>query len=286
MEIKILVTGVEGYIGSMVYQQLELMGRYSFMNPDSSHNITVQPLFFLDQKSIASFINENFDFIFHCAVVGGRNYDINSEFTYDQNIELFNLVKSLKCDKIIHFTSAADLGINNNINNANPNLVLDANPNDNFGKAKNVISKEIILNKLGINIRIFNIYGRFVNNSTNFIDSLIDSCLLNKDIIINADRYFDFFYIENLRTILVKIINQEIITDYNLVHNKKYKISELVYFISNYLKSESLISITKSEKNYTGSNSIEISSIDLIDPVTDLKEYINLRKSGLFKNQS
>lgn len=283
MEIKILVTGVEGYVGGMVYQQLEILSRYYFMNPDSSNNIYVKPLYYLDRQSV-KIIDEEFDFIFHCAVIGGRRFDNNGIDIYDKNLELFSLVKEIKSKKIIHFTSAADLDRNNEINQAIPEKVIDSSPNDNFGLAKNFISKEIINNKIGLNLRIFNIYGRYIKNSNNFIDLIIDSCLLNNEISLLEDRYFDIFYIENLRTILLKIINNEILSDYNLVHQKKYKISEIVLFISNYLESKSILTIQKIGKDYTGENILKIKNIDLIDPLDNLKEYINKRKTGLFSN--
>ena len=283
MEIKILVTGVEGYVGGMVYQQLEILSRYYFMNPDSSNNIYVKPLYYLDHQSVKT-IDEEFDFIFHCAVIGGRRFDNNGIEIYDKNLELFSLIKEIKSKKIIHFTSAADLDRNNEINHAIPEKVIDSHPNDNFGLAKSFISKEIIKNKIGLNLRIFNIYGRYIKNSNNFIDLIIDSCLLSKDINLLEDRYFDIFYIENLRTILLKIINSELLSDYNLVHQKKYKISEIVLFISNYLESKSILTIQKIGKDYTGENILKINNIDLIDPLDNLKEYINKRKTGLSSN--
>jgi nucleoside-diphosphate-sugar epimerase len=277
MEIKILVTGVEGYVGGMVYQQLEILSRYYFMNPDSLNNIYVKPLYYLDYSSV-KIIDEEFDFIFHCAVVGGRRFDNNETDIYDKNLELFNLIKEIKSKKIIHFTSAADLDRSCEINNVIPEKVLDSLPKDNFGLAKNYISKEIIKNKIGLNLRIFNIYGRYLKNSNNFIDSIIDSCLSNQDIEISMNRYFDFFYIENLRPILYKIISNEISADYNLIHTKKYKISEIVIFIRDYLNSKSIIKILDKGPNYTGKNIIQITDIDLKDPINDLKEYINIRK--------
>lgn len=283
MEIKILVTGVEGYVGGMVYQQLEILSRYNFMNPDSSKNIYVKPLYYLDYQSV-KLIDEEFDFIFHCAVIGGRRFDKNEVDVYDNNLELFNLIKQIKSKKIIHFTSAADLDRRYEINHAIPDKVLDSLPNDNFGRAKNLISKEIIKNKIGLNLRIFNIYGRYIKNSNNFIDSIIDSCLLNNEINLLEDRFFDIFYIENLRTILLKIINNEILSDYNLVHQKKYKISELISFVSNHLNSKSILTNAKVGKDYTGGNILRIKNIDIIDPLDDLREYIDKRKTGLFSN--
>jgi len=281
-QIKILLTGAEGYVGGLVYEQLEILRRYSFMNPDLAPDIYVQPLFFLDHQSIKRLTNEKFDFIFHCAVVGGRSFDEDNLSVYEKNIELFNLLKELSFKKFIHFTSAADLGRQNDILNELPESVINSTPLDYFGKSKKIICNEIIKNKLGLNLRIFNIYGRYIKNSNNFIDLIIDSCLLNNEINLQEDRFFDIFYIENLRLILLKIINNEILSDYNLVHKKKYKISEIISFISKYLDSKSILSIEKTGKNYTGENLLSIKNIDIIDPIDDLKEYINKRKTGFF----
>ena len=138
--------------------------------------------------------------------------------------------------------------------------------------------KKILKNKNGLNLRIFNIYGRYIKNSNNFIDSIIDSCLSNNEINILEDRYFDIFYIENLRAILFKIINKDILCDYNLVHEKKYKISEIILFIRNYLNSNSHIKILDNGRNYTGKNIFQLNDIDSKDPLSDLKEYIDIRK--------
>jgi len=278
-QIKILLTGADGYVGGLVYQQLENLSRYSFMNPDLSPNIYVKPLFFLDHQSIKPLMNESFDLIFHCAVSGGRRFEIDEPGVYQKNIELFNLIKQLNYKKIIHFTSAADLGRDKDIRHALPGSVMDASPTDFFGKSKNIISKNIVSNNLGLNIRIFNIYGRCFKRAENFIDYIIDSCMRNQEIIIQDDRYFDFFYIENLRLLLVKIINNEILSDYNLVHNKKYKISEFVLFIVSNLKSNSNVKILKEGYEYTGSNNNILLDVDSIDPLRDLKKYIEIRQN-------
>jgi nucleoside-diphosphate-sugar epimerase len=276
-QIKILLTGADGYIGGMVYEQLEILRKYAFMNPNLSPDIYVTPLFYLSEESINPFFDTKFDFIFHCAVKGGRHFEIDTSEIYDENIKLFTLIKKLNFKKIIHFTSAADFGRNEDIWEYLPNQVLNSKPNDFFGKAKNQISKEIISNKLGINIRVFNIFGYHKKSSSNFIDLIIDKCMTDQKIIINNNRFFDFFYIENLRPIINKILNSEITVDYNLVHERKYKISEIVFFIRDFLNSQSVIEIVGEGVNYTGKNTFNLRFLDMKDPIFDLKEYINIR---------
>lgn len=277
-QIKILLTGAEGYVGGLVYEQLEILRRYSFMNPDLAPNIYVKPLFFLDQQSIKHLTNEKFDFIFHCAVVGGRNFDEDDPSVFEKNIELFNLLKQLSYKKIIHFTSAADLGRQIDIVNELPESVLNSTPLDYFGKSKKNICNEIIKNKLGLNLRIFNIYGRNETKSQNFIDTAVEKLLLNEEININSDRLFDIFYIDNLRPILFKIINNEMDFDYNLVYEKKYKISDFILFIAKTLKSKSKINIINNGKMYTGKNIFRISKLDSIDPFDDLRIFLKSQK--------
>lgn len=277
-QIKILLTGAEGYVGGLVYEQLEILRRYSFMNPYLAPDIYVKPLFFLDHQSIRLLTNEKFDFIFHCAVVGGRSFDDDDPSIFAKNTELFNLLKQLSFKKIIHFTSAADLGRQNDIVNELPESVINSTPLDYFGKSKKNICNEIIKNKLGLNLRIFNIYGRNEKKSQNFIDTVVEKLLLNEEININSDRLFDIFYIDNLRPVLIKIINNEMDFDYNLVYEKKYKISDFVHFIAKNLKSKSKINIINNGKTYTGKNVFTISELESIDPLDDLSIFLKSKK--------
>ena len=274
MEIKILVTGVEGYIGSLVYKQLEIFSRYSFMNPGRSPNMFVRPIYYLDEINVSRIKNENYDFIFHCAVYGGRRFDIDDSLVYQKNLQIYNLVKNLNCNKIIHFTSAADFGREKDINLFLPSEVLNFIPSDFFGKVKNEICRDILINNRGLNLRIFNIYGLDILNSNNFIDNIIKQCFLNENITLEEDRYFDIFNIQNLKHILDLIINYQLTQDYNLVHNTKYKISDFIYFIINQIGSKSTLKILNLGKCYTGDNIMKISKIDNIDPVNDLEKHI------------
>jgi len=106
---------------------------------------------------------------------------------------------------------------------------------------------------------------------------VVDKLLQNEDIIIESDRYFDIFLIDNLRPIINKIISHEIFFDYNLVHKKKYKISDLVYFISKTLRSNSNIKIISQGNSYTGKNSFKLPEIDNIDPLDDLSSFVKSR---------
>ena len=275
MGLNILVTGVEGYVGGLVYNQLELFSRYSFMNPHQSPDIYVKPIYFIDKSSIDEIKNEKFDYVFHCAVYGGRRHDSDNKLVYEKNLEMYNLIKEISYGKIIHFTSAADLGRERDIKNLTPFEVINHTPIDNFGKSKNEISNDIINNKRGINLRIFNIYGRTNLNINNkvFIDDIINKCIKNEDIIIQEDRYFDIFNIDNLKYLIYLIINNKLNEDYNLVHKKKYKISDYIKSLIVLVDSKSNLIIEKTGYHYTGKNILNIEKIEDIDPLVDLEKY-------------
>ena len=105
--INILITGCEGYTGSMILEQLNVVKSYFKMN-FRDLDLIIYEIKGLNQISIRKYASINFDFIFHCAVFAGRSYELNDQSVYDNNMDLFSNVNKLKFSKLIHFTSGAD----------------------------------------------------------------------------------------------------------------------------------------------------------------------------------
>lgn len=270
--MKILVTGAEGFIGNFISNILEDFERYYYYN--NIMDFDVKKVYFLQSKTVSEYSNENFDYIFHCSVVGGRSYDSNNEEVYDKNLELFDLVSSMNFNKLIHFTSGADFCRSREINNFLPIEVLKSNPIDYFGKSKNQISKIIINKSLGLNIRVFNVYGNLNFKRFQFIDNTIKSVLTNKEIIIDQDRFFDFFLIDDLKSVISAIISGELNEDYNLSYQKKIKVSQIANEIIQFTNSKSLIHVRKEGLSYTGSNVFLINDIENADPIIKLNKFL------------
>ncbi len=92
-----------------------------------------------------------------------------------------------------------------------------------------------------------------------------------KEIIIQNDRYFDFFYIEDLRPIIYDIITSKLEEDVNLCYQKKYLISEVAEHILRLQNTDSKIFIQSKVKNFTGSNKYlsKPFQLDLLERISD-----------------
>jgi nucleoside-diphosphate-sugar epimerase len=213
--MKILITGCDGYVGSLVQSQLEIVSEFYSMN-DYSIELEILGLERINDFNLKKLRGTHFDFIFHCAVSGGRSYESNNEDVYFDNLNVFLDLLTLSSSKIIHFSSAADLDRENDIDLANPLDVLIKAPKDYFGKAKNEISKIIIDKDLGVNLRVFNLFGSNIHSRYQIIDNLFKWSKTKKEIVIQNDRYFDFFFIEDLRPIIYDIITEKLAEDVNL----------------------------------------------------------------------
>ena len=83
--INILITGCEGYTGSMILEQLNVVKSYFKMN-FRDLDVVIYEIKELNQISIRKYASINFDFIFHCAVFAGRSYELNDQSVYDNKI--------------------------------------------------------------------------------------------------------------------------------------------------------------------------------------------------------
>jgi len=271
--INILITGSEGYTGSMILEQLNIVKSYFKMN-FRDLDLIIYEIKELNRISIRKYASINFDFIFHCAVFAGRSYELNDQSVYDNNMDLFLNVNKLKFSKLIHFTSGADLDRRLDIHKCNPYEVINRNPIDAFGKVKNDICKIVIDKKLGLNIRIFNLYGHHSIIRNQFIDNILDNLKSDEPFHIQNDRYFDFFNISDLSPVIFKILKNELNEDYNLSYNKKIKISELTNYIFESFGNTKEIIINLKGKNYTGSNTYKIDELEFKDPFKSVNEFL------------
>lgn len=272
MNYKILVTGADGFVGNFICNILDDFERYYYMN--KIINLEIKKIYHLTEN-ISEFINESYDYIFHCSVVGGRSYDSNTKDVFNENLKLFDIVSRLNFDKLVHFTSAADFCRSRPIDKFLPKEVMEINPTDYFGKSKNQISKIVLNKRLGFNIRVFNLYGNLNFNRFQFIDNAIKSAMSNKEIIINNDRYFDFFLIDDLRKVVSSIILGELNEDYNLSYKEKIKVSHIAQEIIKFTNSKSSIYIKDEGFSYTGLNEYYIEEIENANPKNRLKFYLN-----------
>jgi GDP-L-fucose synthase len=224
--MKILITGANGFIGRNLasaltdYEVTKLTRQVVDLT-----NKTAVDEYFKDKK---------FDVILHCAMVGGRRSIKDGPEVLWANLAMFyNLVANQhKFDKLINFGSGAELDRNNDINLIN-NYYKDNYPLDYYGMAKNIICRLIENEPNCFSIRLFNVFGHD-EESARFIKSNIQHYINKETITIHQDKLMDFFYIDDLITLVKFYINKSYIPEeINAVYKDKYVLSEIAAIINN-----------------------------------------------------
>jgi len=257
--LKILITGIKGFIGSQIEQTLKKRSKIFGISSDTEKNDY--------KKLIKKKIRPNI--IFHCAGSGlvGIN-KISNSIHKKKNLESTkNLIKfinkiKLKNSKIIFLSSQSVYGkvSGNKISESNPTV-----PISSYGKTKLLAEKKImkITNNRVIVLRLFSIYGIGLKKQI-----LWDACckFKKKDTKFrgNGQEKRDFLNINDLIKLIKKIIvsngnnKNELynvgsgagIKIRNLLLKLKsiYKLDKKLFFLENQKKSEHQDYISSNKK--------------------------------------
>jgi UDP-glucose 4-epimerase len=212
--MNILITGGNGYIAKSLSKALS--NKYDVVS------ITRQNFDLTNRKATDEwFSDKHFDVVIHTAVKGGnrltRDQD-GSEIFY-QNLQMFyNLYYNKhKFDKLIHFGSGAEKG----------------NPSDSYGLSKKIIY-DLTKNITNFyNIRIFAVFDENELN-TRFIKNNIKRYINKEEIIIHQDKLMDFFYMEDLVTLVKHYIEENHLPKVaECSYTKKYSLLNIANIINN-----------------------------------------------------
>jgi len=175
--------------------------------------------------------------------------------------------------KFINLSSASEYDRNNNIDKFEENKIFDVLPNDSYGFGLNINSKLSYDTKNFFNLRIFNCFGK------NELSSRIFPRILNHDTItISNDRFFDYFFIKDLCTVIEYLILYDCVyKDINAVYMEKILISEAVNLFCEIHKLKRKIVIdSTSNLNYTGcGKKLNSLNLNLIGLKEGLKRYFD-----------
>jgi nucleoside-diphosphate-sugar epimerase len=178
--MKILITGSSGVIGKFLSKKLK------------DHDV------YVPKKDIVDFTNKDhvdklfnshsrFNLIIHCAVRGGNRLYHDSWDVLDDNLKMYYNILNHKnsFDKFITFGSGAE-------------IYLSDTP---YGLSKKAIAKSILDQFNFYNIRIFSLFGEGELDSR-FIRANLQRYKNKQDIEIYQNRLIDFFYMEDLWTVV------------------------------------------------------------------------------------
>jgi UDP-glucose 4-epimerase len=246
--MNVLVTGSNGYIGKSII-------RSDIKNVVFFHG-NRQTINLLDKESIKTFIKENkIDTIVHCAIEGGSRLKTDDANTFFNNISIFENLYYCKdlLHKVINFASGAEFDRQTDINLIDEEIIFDRVPKDYYGLSKNIIAKRALTANNFFNLRVFGCFDENESDSR-FIKTCILKSKNNQTIIIHEDKIMDFFYIQDLISIVKYfLLINPIYKDINLSYKNKYKLSEIAKKIINKTNSKSHIIIQKENGlNYNG----------------------------------
>ena len=223
--MKILITGANGFVGRNLAAALteHEVTKLTRQTVDLTNKTTVHKFF--EDKS--------FDVVLHCAMVGGRRYLNDGPDVLYKNLAMFyNLLEHQdKFGKLINFGSGAELDRTQQIDPLNQ-YYKDCYPTDYYGMAKNIICRLIEDQGKCFSFRLFNVFGAD-EESARFIRANIQRYIDKEPIIIHQNKIMDFFYIDDLVTLVKFYLEKSYIPEeINAFYKTKYMLSEISSIIN------------------------------------------------------
>ena len=212
--MRILITGANGYIGKTLYNSLNT--KYDVV-PLSRKELDVTNL-----KQVKDYLkNKYFDVVIHCAVEGGLRLEPENSSILDSNLKMYyNL---LECknhfNKFFYFGSGAE-------------------KQDTFyGLSKKVLNQSIQDKDNFHTIRIFAVFDENELESK-FVKTNIRNYITRKDIGIFQNKYMDFFYMDDLITLMdYCIVTDNLPKEINCSYNYSptlYNVAQIINNLSDY----------------------------------------------------
>lgn len=267
--MKIGILGAKGFIGSEITNFLK---NFYTVIP-----INRETLDLLNPLTVKDFLKkQKFDVIINCAAIMTDETSIN-DTRNNLGIFLNFYNNSQYFKKFINTGSGAEFDRNFDINNAKEELIFSRIPTDSYGFGQNVKSRLCYEKENFYTLRIFNCFG-YNEKNTRLFPRIISS---HKEFKITNNRYFDYFYIDDLLTLVNHCINNDwSFKDCNCSYEKKYKISDVTKMFCESHNIDIDIKIeSTNQNNYTGDfNFLSSLKINFLGLENGIKYYFNERK--------
>ena len=248
--MKILITGGDGFIARNIKKYLSQF----------DYSIDCFGRRELDLKSDKMWLRSDYDVVIHTAIQGGysKKSGFPTAFDFYDNLYMFeNLVSRLKDDcALINLSSGAEFNKDFRIDNAmTDDLYRVYIPQDFYGLAKNIMAKRVISRDNSYNLRLFACFG-----PDEIPSRFIKSCFTKSHIIIPEDKFFDFFYVDDVARVVKFLIDgavtprTEPISDINCVYPERKSLSQVAEIIKDRYRPDLKISVEGDDGfSYTGS---------------------------------
>jgi GDP-L-fucose synthase len=267
MENNVLVLGATGFVGGFITKHLQ--DRYCVYSP------TRQELDLTDYQSVLNYFAVNkIDVVVNCAgSVDSNLINFNADSAKTNLLIFGNLYAARnQFTKLINIGSGAEFDRSRGIDQFTEEMLFLSQPKDHYGLSKNIISRMSYNTDNFYTLRLFGVFGR-----TESSKRLLKKVISGEEVDV-ADRYFDYFYINDLIPVLEYYIsNTPKHKDINVVYASKILLSEFLRkFCELHKASDNNIKLSGSiGLNYTGS-ATKILELELpfIGIDQGLKDYI------------
>ena len=212
--MNILITGGDGYIAKSLNK-----GLWKGSDRPNITYITRKDFDLIDRRATNNYFKDKyFDVVIHTAIVGGNRLKEDDSKVFYQNLSMFyNLLANQdKFNQLISFGSGAELGY----------------PTDPYGLSKNIINKIIQSEPKFNNIRIFGVFDKD-ELDRRFITPNIKRYINKEPIIIHQNKLMDFFYMEDLITVVNHIIKNPNVKEITCSYLQPYSLYDIASLINN-----------------------------------------------------
>jgi nucleoside-diphosphate-sugar epimerase len=217
--MKIAVTGSRGMIGKAICYYLRELGHHVFEIHrdvlDLTDTVAVDHLF----------AGQTFDAVIHSALYGREKIYSMDQDVYDVNMLIFNNLyqNRHRFKKFINLGTGNEYDTNRNIDNAYEDDIDYVEPEHQYGKVKNHISKICNKTENFTTLRLFGVMS-YTEDSNRFFKRLHESTQFT----ITADRRFDYINLEDIPPVIELVLNGEVKhNQMNVVYPEKMRLSEL-----------------------------------------------------------
>lgn len=252
MTKRILITGASGFVGKNLKRFFE--NKYVLFTPTHSD------LDFREENSVEKYFKKNsFDYILHCASVGGVRGVKDDITTLDDNLKMVKNILSFKekNTRLILFSSGAMYDKSKPIKKVKEDEIENSYPTDLYGKSKKMIAQLVKNRKDVICLNIFACYG-YGEKESRFPTYAITQNLKHRKIEINQNVIFDYLFIDDLCKIIDHFINnipsENIINVTPTLSVDLKTIAKIVNSFSDF-QSEIIVKNNDLGNEYTGDNS-------------------------------
>jgi nucleoside-diphosphate-sugar epimerase len=253
---RILITGKNGYIAKGLANKLKEKHSIIGIGRDD---------FDLTDREATNkwFKDKYFDVIIHTAISGGNRLKQEDGEVFFKNLSMFyNLLSNQdKFTQLISFGSGAELGY----------------PTDPYGLSKDIINR-IIQNETKLNnIRIFAVFDEN-ELDRRFITPNIKRYINKQPLILHQNKLMDFFYMEDLVSIVEYIIFNPQVKEIDCTYPLSYSLYDIAFLINELSDYKCEIKVEQKGlgKHYTGEyKNLNIPFIGLERAIKQIYEKLN-----------